>query len=82
VKKGEKVLVLGTTDSTTIKAAQVIVGYTVPTSSTASTVVRFTRGAPTSTKSVGQIPANWSQGEGAIVSGTAANEATEAALTA
>jgi hypothetical protein len=31
---------------------------------------------------VGQIPANWSQGSGTIVSGTAANKATEAALAA
>ncbi|MGD0741653.1 MAG: hypothetical protein ABR957_18845, partial [Terracidiphilus sp.] len=31
-------------------------------------------------KQVGQIPANYSQGSGKIVSGTEANKATEAAL--
>jgi hypothetical protein len=45
-------------------------------------VVPFTRGAPTTSTTVGQIPANWSQGEGTIVGGTAANEAVEAALAA
>ena len=34
----------------------------------------------TTTRSVGQIPANWTQGQGTIISGTAANKATEAAL--
>jgi hypothetical protein len=38
--------------------------------------------APTTSKQVGQIPANWSQGSGTIVSGTAADKATEAALAA
>ena len=33
-------------------------------------------------KQVGQIPASYSQGSGTIVSGTAANKATEAALAA
>jgi hypothetical protein len=50
--------------------------------STSSAVVPFQRGAPTTSKQVGQIPANWSQGQGTIISGTAANEATEAALSA
>jgi hypothetical protein len=45
-------------------------------------VVPFQRGAPTTSKQVGQIPANYSQGSGTIVSGTAANKATEAALVA
>jgi hypothetical protein len=82
VTKGESVLVLGTTDSTTITASQVIIGYNLGSSSTASTVIPFQKGTATDTKSVGQIPANWSQGQGTIVSGTAANEATEAALAA
>ena len=33
-------------------------------------------------KQVGHIPANWSAGSGTIVSGPAANKATEAALAA
>jgi hypothetical protein len=48
----------------------------------AASVVPFQRGAPATSKQVGQIPAHWSQGSGTIVSGTAANEATEAALAA
>jgi len=50
--------------------------------SSAVKVIPFQRGAPTTSKQVGQIPANWSQGSGTIVSGTEANEATEAALAA
>ncbi len=80
---GEPVLVLGTTNGTTISAAQVIVQPNGTGSATSSpAVIPFQRGAPTTSKQVGQIPANWSQGSGTIVSGTAANEATEAALAA
>ena len=71
-------------DNTTITATQVIVqtdgGGSV--TSTAAKVIPFQRGAPTTSKQVGQIPANWTQGSGTIVSGTAANKATEAALRA
>jgi len=45
-------------------------------------VVPFQRGAPSTAKQVGQIPANYTQGSGTIVSGTNANKATEAALAA
>jgi hypothetical protein len=45
-------------------------------------VIPFQKGAPTTSKQVGQIPASYSQGSGTIVSGTAANKATEAALAA
>jgi hypothetical protein len=45
-------------------------------------VVPFQPGAPSTSKQVGQIPANYSQGSGTIVSGTTANKATEAALAA
>jgi hypothetical protein len=82
---GEPVLVLGTTSGTTITATQVIVQPTDSGGSAASSaakVIPFQRGAPTTSKQVGQIPANWSQGSGTIVSGTAANKATEAALAA
>jgi hypothetical protein len=84
IKKGERVLVLGTTSGTTIKATQVIVQTTGGGSATSSaaTVIPFKRGAPTTSKKVGQIPANYSQGSGTIVGGTAANEATKAALAA
>ena len=42
----------------------------------------FQKGAATTSKQVGQIPASYSQGSGTIVSGTTANKATEAALAA
>jgi hypothetical protein len=82
VTKGESVLALGTVNSTTIAATQVIVGYMAPTITETAKVVPFTKGTPTASKQVGQIPANWSAGSGTIVSGTTANEATEAALAA
>jgi aryl-alcohol dehydrogenase-like predicted oxidoreductase len=81
VTKGKTALVLGTTDSTTITATQVIVGPTnVPESS--SKVIAFKRGAPSTSKQAGQIPASYKQGTGTIVSGATANEATKAALAA
>ena len=85
VTKGETVLVLGTTNSTTITATQVIVqpaGSGGSTPSSAATVIPFKRGTATVSKQVGQIPADYSQGSGTIVSGTTANKATEAALAA
>jgi hypothetical protein len=84
VKKGEPVLVLGTTSGTTITATQVTVqppgGGSTPSS--ASQVVPFKRGAPTTSKQVGQVPSNYKEGSGTIVGGTTANKATEAALAA
>jgi Domain of unknown function (DUF5666) len=85
IVKGESVLVLGTTNGTTITASQVVVQPTNgggSATSSAAGVVPFQRGAQSASKQVGQIPANYSQGSGAIVSGTAANKATEAALAA
>jgi hypothetical protein len=82
IKKGTSVLVLGTTSGTTITAGQVIVQTNAGVSTTASTVVPFQRGAPTTSKQVGQIPASYTEGQGTIVSGTTANKATEAALAA
>jgi len=83
VTTGEPVLVLGTTNGTTITATQVIVQpASTGTASSAAQVVPFKQGAPSTSKQVGQIPANYSQGSGTIVSGTAANKATEAALAA
>jgi hypothetical protein len=83
VTKGKRVLVLGTTSGTTIKATQVIVQTSSGSAASSDgKVIAFQRGAPTTAKQVGQIPANWTQGSGTIVSGTAANKATEAALAA
>ena len=84
ITSGKPVLVLGTTNGTTITATQVIVQPASGGSPTftPSKVVPFKRGAPTTSKQDGQIPANYSQGSGTIVSGTTANKATEAALAA
>jgi membrane-bound inhibitor of C-type lysozyme len=84
VKKGKSVLVVGTVDGTTITASQVIVQTAGggSASSSATKVVPFQRGAPSTSKQVGQIPANYTQGSGTIVSGTKANKATQAALAA
>ena len=85
IQKGESVLVLGTVNGTTITASQVIAqpaGGGGAATSSAAAVVPFQRGAPSTSKQVGQIPANYSQGSGTIVRGTQANKATEAALAA
>ena len=84
VAKGEHVLVLGTVNSTTIKATQVVVQTTAGASkpTTAATVVPFQKGAAETSKQIGQIPASYGQGSGTIVSGTTANKETEAALAA
>jgi hypothetical protein len=82
---GDSVLVLGTTSGTTITATQVIVQPNDGGGSAASSaagVIPFQRGAPSTSKQVGQIPANYSEGSGTIVSGTEADRATEAALPA
>src|SRR6201987_4661151 len=85
ITAGEPVLVLGTTSSTTITATQVIVqpaGSEGPAASSAAGVVPFQQGAPATSKTVGQIPADYTQGSGTLATGTTANKATEAALAA
>ena len=85
VRKGEPVLVLGTTNGTTITATLVVVqpaGSGGSAASSAAGVVPFQQGAPSPSKQAGQIPPNYSQGSGTIVSGTTADRATEAALAA
>jgi hypothetical protein len=85
ITKGTNVLVLGTTNSTTITATQVSVqpaGSGETAASKAAGVVAFQQGAPSTAKQVGKIPANYTEGSGTIVSGTTANKATEAALAA
>ncbi len=82
--KGEHVLVLGTVDSTTIKATEIIVQTSGgrAQSTTAAAVVPFQKGTAETSKQVGQVPASYTEGSGTIVSGAAANKATEAALAA
>jgi hypothetical protein len=85
IATGEDVIVLGTTSGTTITATQVIMqptGGCGSATSSAAGVIPLQPGRPTASKQVGQIPANYSQGSGTIVSGTTANKATEAALAA
>jgi hypothetical protein len=85
VTKGAPVLVLGTVNGTTITATQVVVrpaGGGSGTAYTPSKVVAFKRGAPSAAKQDGQIPANYTEGSGTIVGGTAASKATKAALAA
>jgi hypothetical protein len=83
VKQGGNVLVLGTVSGTTIVAGKVIVQATSGSvRASAAGVVPFQRGAPSTAKQTGQIPPDYSQGSGTIVSGAAANKATEAALAA
>jgi hypothetical protein len=82
---GDSVLVLGTTSGTTITATEVIVqpaGDGGSASSSAGKVIPFQPGAPTTSKQVGRIPADYSEGSGTIVGGPAASQATEAALAA
>jgi hypothetical protein len=73
--------VLGTTDSTTITAAQVIVQ---PPSTSATSpggqTIPYKQGEQGSTQTVGTIPADYTQGSGTLASGTTADKATEAAL--
>jgi hypothetical protein len=91
ITAGERVLVLGTTSvlgmtsGTTITATQVIVQPTSGDGSATSSgadVIPFQSGEPSTSNQVGQIPANYSEGSGTIVSGTAADQATEAGLAA
>jgi hypothetical protein len=84
ITSGDRVLVFGTTSGATITATRVVVqpsrGGSATSSSTA--VIPFRSGAPTVSKRAGEIPANYTQGSGTIVSGAKANAATEAALAA
>jgi preprotein translocase subunit YajC len=85
VAKGKPVLVLGTANGTAITAKQVVVQPPASGASTTyspSKVVPFQRGAQAPSKQDGQVPANYTEGSGTIVSGTAANKATTAALAA
>ena len=85
VTTGASVLVLGTTDGTTITASQVTVqpnGDGGAAASTAAGVVPFQQGASSEAKQDGQIPSNYTEGDGTIVSGSTADKATEAALAA
>ena len=74
---------MGALASTTITAAQVIVQ---PPATSASNpggqVIGYSQGEKGSSEQANQIPADYTQGSGTLVSGTAADKATEAALAA
>jgi hypothetical protein len=80
VAKGKTVLVLGKVNSTTITASQVIVQPAINLSKASAQVITFKRGTQSASKTIGQVPANYKQGSGTVVSGTAATKATKAAL--
>src|SRR5580693_8887211 len=83
VTNGAPVLVLGTTDNTTITATEVVVSP--PASSTANPggqVIAYSKGTKGSSQTVGTIPSDYTQGSGTPASGTTADKATEAALAA
>jgi hypothetical protein len=81
VTAGAPVLVLGTVDSTTITAAQVIVNPPASSeSSPGGKVIDFAKGTKGSSEKVGTIPSDYTQGSGTLASGTTADKATEAAL--
>jgi cytochrome c-type biogenesis protein CcmE len=82
VKTGESVLVLGLVNNATVTATQVIVqpwGDGGAKAAQAAGVIAFQQGVPSPTQSVGQIPADYTEGAGTIVSGTTADKATVAA---
>ncbi|MFD1528176.1 hypothetical protein [Pseudonocardia aurantiaca] len=85
ITTGQSVVALGMTSGTTITATQVIVqpgGDGGAAASTAAGVVPVQPGTPGASKQVGQIPQNYTEGSGTVVSGTAADQATEVALAA
>lgn len=82
VTKGETILVMGVDNNTTITAKEIIVEPANSTFTAKTKDVPFKKGAPSTTKQIGTIPANYKQGAGSIVTGTTADNATTAALSA
>jgi hypothetical protein len=83
VAQGAVVEVLGTVDSTTITAAQVILEPSSALTGTSSNkAIAFAKGSQAVTKTVGNIPSNYTEGSGTIQSGSTADKVAEAALAA
>jgi hypothetical protein len=82
VKKGDPVLVLGVFDPTSgiITATQVTLHPRGGTTPAKAGVVASQPGATPVTKTVGQIPAGYVEGDGTIISGGAAYKAATAAM--
>jgi cytochrome c-type biogenesis protein CcmE len=82
VRTGESVLVLGLVDNSTIAATEVVVqpgGDGGVKQAARVGVIQFQQGVSSPTKSVGQVPSDYTEGDGTIVSGTVADKATAAA---
>ena len=82
VRDGESVLVLGLVDNSTITASQIVVqphGDGGAKQAAKAGVIAFQQGVPSPSKSVGQIPSDYTEGDGTIVSGTVADKAIAAA---
>ena len=72
VRKGASVLVLGLDDAATITADRVVIqphGDGGAAAAKANGVIPFEPGVPSPTKSVGTIPASYTEGAGTLVSG-------------
>ena len=83
ITSGSGVLVLGTVDSTTITATQVTIEPTgSPYTTTSSAVTALQKGQTSTAVSIGSIPTDYTEGQGTIVSGSTADQATQAALAA
>ena len=83
ITSGAGVLVLGTVNSTTITAAQVTIEPTgSPYTTTSSAVTALQKGQKSTAVSIGSIPSDYTEGQGTIVSGSTADQATQAALAA
>jgi hypothetical protein len=80
VTTGSPVLALGMVNSQTITADQVIIQPATGSASDAAQVVAFQRGAKSTTKEIGQVPTDYTEGSGTIMSGTTADKAAQAAL--
>ena len=81
ITTGSGVLVLGTVNSTTISATQVTIEPAGSSFTTASSsVTALQKGQQSTAVSLGTIPAAYTEGQGTIVTGSTADQATTAAL--
>ena len=80
VTNGETVLVLGIVNSKAITASQIIAPPPAGSASDAAQVVPFQQGSKSASKTAGQVPTNYTEGSGTIMTGSTADQAAEAAL--
>ena len=83
ITTGSGILVLGTVNSTTISATQVTIEPAGSSFTTASSsVTALQKGQKSTAVSIGTIPAAYTEGQGTIVTGSTADQATRAVLAA